>query len=85
MVAEAGGTEVVPTGLQGHTLPQRVEAYLALEILQCGLLSCCVAAGGRAEYRGSGIGRAAQDTQQQRSRPAAPAVKGVAGCCVVHC
>jgi len=47
--AEAGGTEVVGAGLQDHTLPQGVEADLALEVLQGGLLSRGVAAGCSAE------------------------------------
>ena len=45
-MAEAGGAEVVPTGLQCHAVLERVEAYLALEILQCRLLKGCVSAGG---------------------------------------
>lgn len=34
VVRQAGGTEVVAAGLNGHAIAQRAEADLALEVLQ---------------------------------------------------
>ena len=45
VVAQAGGAEVVTTGLQGHAAAQRAQADLALEVLQGGGLSCGVGGG----------------------------------------
>ena len=45
VVAQAGGAEVVATGLQRYAAAQRAQADLALEVLQSGGLSCGVGGG----------------------------------------
>lgn len=42
VVGEAGGTPIVPTGLQSNTVAQSPQTDLALEVIQGAALCCCV-------------------------------------------
>ena len=45
VMGQAGGTPVVPTGLQSHTVPESAQADLTLEVVQSTALSSCVVRG----------------------------------------